>query len=538
MSSLLLKQQAGRPDEENIMKNEVGKEIPPSIPGIGDLRPYHCTMINGQAKNIQRLKDRQMNPDKNKIVDSLETAIRATGLRSGMTISFHHHFRNGDYVINMVLDTLAKMGIRDLVLAPSSLSEIHAPIIGHIRNGVIRRIETSGLRGPLAEAISDGFMDIPVVINSHGGRARRIAAGELPIDVAFLGVPSCDPSGNANGYSRANNAASECGSLGYAKFDAQHAKHVVFLTDNIVDYPNVPFGIPESQVDYVVVVDAIGDPKGIMSGALRFTSNPKDLLIARGAAGVIEASGYFEDGFSLQTGSGGASLAVTRFLKEKMIARNIKASFALGGITAPIVALHEEGLIGRLLDVQSFDMKAVESLKNNRFHHQIDVGYYANPDNKGCAAHQLDIVILSALEIDLDFNVNVITGSDGVIRGASGGHCDTAAGASVAIIVAPLIRGRMPTIVDRVTTVITPGKTIDVLVTDQGIAVNPLRKDLQDNLRAAKIPTVSIDELKTKANRVVGDPEPIKVEDKIVGVVKYRDGSIIDVIRQIRRSVE
>ena len=38
------------------------------------------------------------------------------------------------------------------------------------------------------------------------------------------------------------------------------------------------------------------------------------------------------------------------------------------------------------------------------------------------------MVILSALEIDLDFNVNVITGSDGVMRGASGGHCDVAAG--------------------------------------------------------------------------------------------------------------
>ena len=37
-----------------------------------------------------------------------------------------------------------------------------------------------------------------------------------------------------------------------------------------------------------------------------------------------------------------------------------------------------------------------------------------------------DVAILSALEVDTDFNVNVMTGSDGVIRGASGGHCDTA----------------------------------------------------------------------------------------------------------------
>jgi citrate lyase subunit alpha / citrate CoA-transferase len=516
------------------MLNGINREMPESISGLGKLTPFQKKLVHGQAKNTQRLKERQQNPEKNKIIASIEDAVHKTGLKDGMTISFHHHFRNGDYIVNMVMAVIAKMGIRDLVLAPSSLTDVHAPLIDHIKNGVIRRIETSGLRGALAQAISGGLMEIPVVINSHGGRARSIVSGELPIDVAFLGVPSCDAYGNANGYSRENDAASACGSLGYAKVDAQHARNVVLLTDNLVEYPNVPFGIPESQVNYIVIVDAIGDPKGIVSGATRYTTNPKDLLIARHAADIIEASGYFEDGFSLQTGSGGAALATTRFLREKMIARNIKASFALGGITGQIVALHEEGLIRRLLDVQSFDLQAVESLKNNRFHHQIDAGYYANPDNEGCAAHQLDVVILSALEIDLDFNVNVITGSDGVIRGASGGHCDTAAGASVAIIVAPLVRGRMPTILDRVNTVITPGSTVDILVTDQGIAVNPLRPDLYNNLKSAKIPLTSIEELKAKADRIVGKPDIIKVENKVVGVVKYRDGSVIDLIHQIQ----
>lgn len=519
------------------MQNGVKRNIPIQVDGLGLLKPYHAKLVNGQAKNIERLKDRQHNRSKNKIVDSLEKAIEATGLKDGMTISFHHHFRNGDYIINMVMNTVARMGIKDLVLAPSSLQDIHAPLIEHIRSGVIRRIETSGLRGELANEISNGLMDIPVIINSHGGRARAIASGELPIDVAFLGVPSCDPYGNANGYSRANAAASACGSLGYAKVDAHYARQVVLITDNLVPYPNVPFGIPESQVDYIVAVDCIGDPKGIVSGATRYTTNPKELLIAKYAADVIEASGYFVDGYSLQTGSGGAALATTRFLRDKMIAANIKASFALGGITQQIVEMHEEGLIHRILDVQSFDLKAVESLKNNRFHHQIDAEYYASPDNEGCAAHQLDVVVLSALEIDTDFNVNVITGSDGVIRGASGGHCDTAAGASVAIIVAPLIRGRMPTILDRVNTVVTPGQTVDVLVTDQGIAVNPLRKDLYDNLKSAGLPVSSIEELKAKTDRIVGKPEAIRWEDKIVGIVKYRDGSVIDVIRQVKKEI-
>ncbi len=201
------------------------------------------------------------------------------------------------------------------------------------------------------------------------------------------------------------------------------------------------------------------------------------------------------------------------------------------------MAMHEEGLIGSLLDVQSFDLTAVESLQKNRFHHQIDAEYYASPDNEGCAAHQLDVVILSALEIDLDFNVNVITGSDGVIRGASGGHSDTAEGASCAIIVAPLIRGRMPSILERVNTVVTPGYTVDVLVTDQGIAVNPLRADIAQNLKSAGLPVLSIEELKSKADKIVGKPDPIQWEDKIVGLVKYRDGSVIDVIRQVKTGI-
>ena len=139
------------------MENGVKREIPIQIDGLGLLKPYHARIIGGKAKNIERLKERQLNPTKNKIVDSLETAIRLTGLKDGMTISFHHHFRNGDYIINMVMNVIAKMGIRDLVLAPSSLIDIHAPLIEHIKNGVVRRIETSGLRGELADAISDGL---------------------------------------------------------------------------------------------------------------------------------------------------------------------------------------------------------------------------------------------------------------------------------------------------------------------------------------------------------------------------------------------
>ncbi|MDR2096369.1 MAG: citrate lyase subunit alpha [Treponema sp.] len=503
------------------------------ISGLTELKSIHGLFdLEKLEKDNSPLSQREISH--NKIVANLEEAVELCGLKNGQTISFHHHFRGGDYIVNMVVDKLAEMGFKDLVLAASSLTDCHAPLIRHIQNGVIRRIETSGLRGELADAVSRGLMDIPVIFRSHGGRAYVIETGDLIIDAAFLGAPSCDPFGNANGYSRDSEEGVKCGSMGYAKCDAQYSKKTIIITNNIVHFPNVPFGIPESDVDCIVRVDAIGDPAGIMSGATRFTTNPKELVMAESAADVIEASGRLVDGFSFQTGTGGASLAVTRFLRERMIAKGIKASFALGGITGSIVELHEEGLIKKLLDVQGFDLKAADSLKTNHFHHQISAEYYASPRGQGSAVNQLDVVVLSALEVDTDFNVNVLTGSDGIIRGAIGGHQDTAFGASVSIVVCPLTRGRIPCLVDRVGTIVTPGKTVDVIVTEQGVAVNPLREDLRERFTAARIPLRSIGELREIVKAMVGIPDPVEYEDKVVGIVTYRDGSVIDLIHQVK----
>ena len=500
-----------------------------------------------KIKNIDKITyrgefDAEKSPHKNhpekasKMLPSIREAIIKSGLKDGMTISFHHHFRNGDYIVNMVLDEIAKLGIKDLTVAASSLASCHAPMIEHIKNGVVTHIETSGMRGDLAEAVSRGLMDTPVVFRSHGGRADAIANGDIHIDVAFLGAPTCDIMGNANGYNRYEENATMCGSLGYAKVDAEYADCVVIITDHIVPYPNTPCGIPAVNVRYIVEVENIGDPNGIMSGATRYTKNPKELMIAKQTAEVIEHSGYFCDGFAMQMGSGGASLATARFLREKMIQKKIHAHFALGGITGQIVEMHEEGLIDKILDVQSFDLKAAASLMNNRFHAQIDGCQYAGYDYVGAAVNALDFVILSALEIDTDFNVNVLTGSDGVIRGAIGGHPDTADGAKMSVVVAPLTRGRIPTIVEKVNTVITPGAAVDVVVTEQGIAVNPNRPDLTERLTEAGIRLSTIEELRERAERIVGKPEPIKYLDKVVALALYRDNSIIDVVRQIDES--
>ncbi len=141
-------------------------------------------------------------------VVSLEDAILKSGLKNGMTISFHHHFRGGDKVLNMVVDKLAEMGYKNLHVAASSLNDVHKPLIEHIRNGVVTKISTSGLRGELAREISHGLMDEPVIFRSHGGRGSAIANNDMHIDIAFLGASSCDPLGNACGYSRSENAKS------------------------------------------------------------------------------------------------------------------------------------------------------------------------------------------------------------------------------------------------------------------------------------------------------------------------------------------
>ncbi len=501
-----------------------------NIHGIEDIS-YNGEFAGSKQKNTATFAER-MNTN-GKIVENIEEAIKASGLKDGMTISFHHHFRNGDHIVNMVMDAIAKMGIKDIVVAASSLQAIHAPLVEHIKNGVVKRIETSGLRGELAKEISHGLMDTPVVFRSHGGRAAAIANGELHIDVAFLGAPSSDAYGNANGFSRVEGHTVNCGSLGYAMVDAQYADKVVILTDCLVDYPNTPCMIPENNVDYVVKVDSIGDPNGIMSGATRYTKNPKELLIASMTADVVEASGYLYDGFSMQMGSGGASLAAARFIREKMIEKNIKASFALGGITGQITAMHEEGLIGKVLDVQSFDLIAAESLKNNFYHQFISGEDYASYANKGAATHELDFCILSALEIDNNFNVNVVTGSDGIVMGAIGGHPDAAAGASLTIVVGPLCRGRIPTVVENVTTITTPGSVVDVFVTEQGIAVNPNRPEIKERLVNAGLPVYDIKQLQERAYRLVGTPDPIKFKDKVIGLVMYRDNTVIDVVREI-----
>ena len=460
-----------------------------------------------------------------KLVFSLREAIAASGLRDGMTVSFHHHLRSGDYVINMVMNEIAAMGIKNLTVNASSLFDVHAPLAEHIKSGVITRIITDYMSEGLGKYISAGIMEQPVEFMTHGGRPTAIMQGKISIDVAFVAAPAADCEGNCTG----KIGRSACGSLGYAFADAQFAKKTVVITDGLCEHLEEP-SIDGKYVDFVVSVDEIGDPRGIVSGTTTITRDPVGLIMARDAADVIKYSGLLRDGFSFQTGAGGASLAAAKFLMEIMLEEKIHGSFGLGGITGYMVDMLRAGCFEELRDVQCFDLKAVESIRTDPRHHEISAFEYASPANEHAWVNSLDAVILGATEIDTSFNVNVHTNSSGTIMGGSGGHSDTAAGAKLAMVIAPLFRARQPIITERVSCVSTPGRDIDVFVTQYGIAVNPKNEELRDRLIRAHLPIVSIEELKAKAESLCGVPKALEHGDKVVAKVIGRDGNVQDLI--------
>jgi len=464
-----------------------------------------------------------------KLVKSLREAIELTGLKSGMSVSFHHHLRNGDYVLNMVMDEIAQMGVKDLTLNASSLFDVHMPLAEHIRNHVVTKIRTNYMAAGLGRLISEGLMDEPVEFRTHGGRPKDIVSGETPIDVAFIAAPTADPMGNCTG----KIGPSACGSLGYAFPDAQYAKQVVVITDNLVPYPLQGWSIPEIYVDYVVETKAIGNPQGIVSGTTKITRDPVGLVMAERAVQVIQHSGLLKDGFSFQTGAGGASLAAAKFLMDVMLRDKIQGSFASGGITGYLVDMLNAGCFRSLMDVQCFDLKAVESIRSNPAHQEISAMHYASPGAASAVVDQLDVVILGATEIDTDFNVNVHTDSNGSIMGGSGGHSDTAAGAKLSMIIAPLFRARLPIVTDHVRCISTPGRDIDVLVTQRGVAVNPKNVELTERLKAAGLPILDIHELKNVAEKITGTPAALPKGGRTVAKVIHRDGDVIDTIQAI-----
>lgn len=512
------------------MKNGLGKEVPDYVEGLGQVSPFMSAsdrLDSGYSYTSISPKKTVKNFGQTRISSNIREVIERSGLSDGMTVSFHHHMRNGDSVLSAIMREISAMGIKDLTLASSSLTGAHDCVADYIRSGVVTQIFSSGVRGEVGASISRGEMAKPLIIHSHGGRSRLMREGKLKVDVAFIGAPACDHDGCIVGSS----GISACGSLGYAMSDARYAAHIVAVTDNLLqDSLEKKCSIDASDVNQVLLVDSLGDPDKIASGTIRFTRDPIQQRIAELAFGVMKASGLLVPGYSYQAGAGGASLAVTSYLEEYVKQNKIKGSFALGGITGHICSMLQEGLFDRILDVQSFDTTAVASLREDPRHIEISAARYADPFSGNCAVNSLDIVALGALDVDVEFNVDVLTGLDGVLRGASGGHSDAAFGAKLAMVLVPTQRSRVPAIREKVQTVVTPGETVDVIVTERGVCVNPRRSDLLEACRKAGLPLRGIRDLRQEILKEIGVPSEIEFSDKRVGVVEYRDGTIIDSI--------
>lgn len=463
-------------------------------------------------------------------VEALKVALKNAGLRDGMRISSHHHFRNGDKVAVPLFQAAAELGVKDLIWFPSACFPCHAPLIPLLESGVIHHIEGS-MNGPLGDYCSTGKMRGMGVLRSHGGRWQAVQDGEVHIDIAVLAAPTCDPFGNANG----TTGPSACGGLGFGLVDSMYADHVIMVTDNLVPFPCLPWQIQGNHVDQVVVLDVIGDPTKIVSGTTEITRSPDRLMIAEMTAQFIRDVGIMREGFSFQAGAGGTALAFAIYLREYMKQAGVKARFIRGGSTKYLVEMLEQGMTDYILDGQTFDLDGVRSMRDNPRHVMTSPFTSYNWHGKGHFATFVDCVVLGATEVDVDFNANVVTHSDGRLLHGIGGWQNCLASPCV-ILPIPSLRDRIPVIVDRVTTLVGPGELIDVIVTERGIAINPRRQDLLNAIRdsGSKLPIRTIEEIKKEVDRMCGGPPaPPKFGDKVVAAIKWVDGTVIDCVREV-----
>ncbi len=510
-------------------KNAAGRLVPidvngrASVPfqGVGKHRPGG----RRAAPTIASCVDYSADGDKR--AASIAEALEHVGLADGMVVSTHHHLRNGDAVANLVFDAAAGLGRKSLMWFPSASFPVHANQIRHLESGVIHHIEGS-MNGPLGAFCSAGKMRGLGVLRSHGGRWQAIQDDEVHIDVAVIAAPTADPFGNANGV----NGPAACGLLGFALADSVYAEKVIVVTDNLVPFPCLPWQIQGNNVDTVVEVDSIGDPTQIVSGTTRITQSPDRRRIAELAARFCAAAGIMRDGFSFQAGAGGTTLAFAMYLADLMRTAGVRARFARGGSTQHMVEMLEEGLVEYILDGQTFDLEGVRSMRDDPRHQDTSPFTSYNFHGKGNFASMIDVAVLGATEVDLDFNGNVVTHSDGRLLHGIGGWQNCLA-ARCSMLLVPSFRDRIPVIVDRVTTLCGPGELVDVVVTERGIAVNPRRGDLLDAVAGSDLPIRPIADLKADLDRICGVPEKPVLSDQPVAVVKWVDGTVIDTVWRV-----
>ncbi len=514
---------------DKVVKNAAGRQVPTIINGEEHV-PFmgvgkHKPAGRKYAPRIASCADYP--EDGNKEVSSLKEALINAGLRDGMTISTHHHFRDGDLIANQIFDIAHELGVKNLRWFPSASFPCHGHLIPYLEDGTINRIEGS-MNGALGRFCSEGKMAGLGVLRSHGGRYQAVQDGEVQIDIAVIAAPTADSFGNANGV----NGSAACGLLGFALADSQYADKVIVVTDNLVPFPAIPWQIHGNYVDYVVKVEQVGIAEKIISGTTKITKSPDRLLIAEMTARFCEAVGLIHDGFSYQAGAGGTALSIGNYFGDILRKNRWKARFIRAGSNKYPVEMLEEGLVEYILDGQTFDMEGIRSMRENPNHVWTSPFTSYNYHGKGNFASLVDVVVLGATEVDVNFNANVVSHSDGYLLHGIGGWQNTLFGKTT-ILPVPLFRDRIPVIRDEVTTLCAPGEMIDVIVTERGIAINPLRKDLITKANGIGLPVKTIQELKKEAEAICGVPDKPNLSNEIVAVIKWVDGTVLDSVYKV-----
>lgn len=458
-----------------------------------------------------------------KLLPDLAAALDAFGVTDGAVISFHHHYRNGDRLMNAVVGLARGLGLEGLTLCPSSIFPVHAPLVDALEDGTVTAILTDYMRGPVADWITRNPGRVTAMLQTHGGRARAISSGQIVIDLAFVGASLADRSGNATG----RGGVAACGPLGYSAVDARNARRTVVAAHEVLARPLVRSDIPADWVDGVVQFERPGDNTQILSGSTIPSETTEAKAIARTIADIVTASGLMTPNFSLQSGAGGYSLAAVPEIGRRLAASGVTGRFVSGGITAAHVALHRAGLFETVRDVQCFDLEAVQSSIDNPAHEMMTATDYANPLNPEACVDDLSVMLLGAVEVDRNFNVNVVQGADGCILGGPGGHPDTAQGAKLSIVSTTLTGGGFAKLVPGVTCISTLGIDVDVVVTEVGFAVNPARGDLADRFSQDGLVTSSIEALIARA---ADQAERVpKLDHRSQSIfVEHRNGTILD----------
>ncbi len=499
---------------------------------------------NYSSRFVGRRGAAPMPTGKSKIT-SLEDVINI--IEDGDVISYPHYYRFGDKGLEMVIKTLQKKRKKGIILYANAIFDHTDPwlfeafqdgTLAGLYGNVYRKFGAHVMAGELLPWVTVGF--------SHGNRVRKLQSGEVRIKAAFAPVPLADQFGNATGLLGSDDQL--CGPLGLAAADWEFADYTCLLAGEVRATLIVPFSLSMEQTDFVVPVDCPGLSSGIGSGTLdldKVRSHPLNARIAENVLNVMKTAGIIKDQFSFQVGAG-AGLIVLDSIRTMLKDAGIQAGFSIGGVTSMHVDMLEEGSIRHLLHGQLFEpsRKVIHTLLENPSHQEITAGYYASVANKECAVNLLDLAVLSALEVDLDFNVNTVCANGRIIGGIGGGQ-DVAAGAALTIIFLPLATGKkglgFPKIQDKVYTRTTPGDVIDVVVTEEFTAVNPkssspYRDTILENGEKFGLKLLAIEELRQKAVDAAQEmgmipPRP-ETSDEILHAVEWRDGTLLDVIHK------